>query len=215
MPRDEEGQPLKTGGIVLVAPPTVSAGEYTVGLTWGETTLTRKLIIHPDPRFQLDEASRAAQETSQVQAQQLARALALAVTATRSLRNRVDKLRKTVSGEADVPEAVRAALQSFETVFKPVEEDIIPKPFGYRLDVEASLRGGNLPMRMAFLGISISGYPGAPTETDLAQLEELTRMADAKIVRLNAILGEGVAALNAVLEENGLPPLSAPDPVKF
>lgn len=215
MPRDEEGQPLKTGGMVLVAPPMVPAGEYTVGLTLGETTLTRKLIIHPDPRFQLDEASRTAQEASQVRALRLSRKLALAVTATRRLRTRVNKLRETVSGDVDVPEVVREALRSFEEAFKPVEADILPKPFGYRLDVETALRGGNLPMRMAFLGMSISGYPGAPTETDLAQLEEITRMADEKVARLNTLLGEGAAELNAVLEEHGLPALSVPEPIKF
>jgi hypothetical protein len=188
MPRDEEGQPLKTGGMVLVAPPKVPAGEYTVSLTLGETTLTRKLTIHPDPRFQLDEASRAAQEASQVQALRLSRKLALAVTATRRLRTRVDKLRETVSGDVDVPDVVREALRSFEEAFKPVEADILPKPFGYRLDVETALRGGNLPMRMAFLGMSISGYPGTPTEA---------------------------AEINAVLEEHGLPTLSVPEPIKF
>ncbi len=127
----------------------------------------------------------------------------------------MNKLRETVSGDVDVPEVVRAALRSFEEAFKPVEADIIPKPFGYRLDVETALRGGNLPMRMAFLGISISGYPGAPTETDLVQLEEITRMADEKVARLNTLLGEGAAELNAVLEEHGLPALSVPEPIKF
>ena len=126
-----------------------------------------------------------------------------------------DKLKKTVSGQADVPEAVTAALQRFEESFLPVEAEILPKPFGYRLDVETALRGGNLPMRMAFLGISISGYPGAPTETDLVQLEEITRMADEKVARLNTLLGEGAAELNAVLEEHGLPALSVPEPIKF
>jgi photosystem II stability/assembly factor-like uncharacterized protein len=215
LPRDEEGKPMKAGGMVLVSTPTVPAGEYTVDLTVGETTLTKKVAVHNDPRYTQDEESRKAQETSQVRALMLSRKLSLAVTATRGLRTRVDKLGQTVLSGADVPEAVRAALNTFEEAFKPVEAEILPQRFGYRLDVEATLRGGNLPMRMAFLGISISGYPSAPTETDLTQLEELTRMIDEKIARLNAVLGESVASLNTVLEEQGLPLLTAPEPVKF
>jgi photosystem II stability/assembly factor-like uncharacterized protein len=215
VPRDEEGKALKTGGMVLVSPPTVPAGEYTVKLTWGETSLSRKLVVHPDPRFQQDESARASQEAAQLRAMRLSRKLSLAVTATRSLRSRLDRLAKTLTDEAGVPEAAQAALLRFGDSFKPVEADILPKPFGYRLDVETAQRGGNLPMRMAFLGISISGYPSPPTETDLLQLEELTRMADEKIARLNVILGEKAAELNAVLEEYGLPSLSVPEQVRF
>jgi hypothetical protein len=215
MPRDEEGNPLKAGGMVLVTPPTLPPGKYTVALSLGDSVRTRELEILPDPRFRLEEEALTAQEQGLVRAIQLSRKLNLAVTATRTLRNRLDKLIPTLAREGEANKDVGTALEAFEAAFVPVEAEILPKRFGYRLDVETTLRGGNLPMRMAFLGMSLSSYPGPPTETDLVQLEELTEMVAAKVTRLNALLGEGVAALNEVLEENGLPLLSAPDPVKY
>jgi hypothetical protein len=215
MPRDEEGNPLKAGGMVLVTPPTLPPGNYTVELSLGDFLQTQELDILPDPRFKHEEEALSAQEDGLVRAIRLSRKLNLAVTSTRTLRSRLDKLKPSLGLEGEVEADVKSALDAFESALIPVEAEILPKRFGYRLDVETTLRGGNLPMRMAFLGMSLSAYPSPPTETDLLQLEELTRMVDAKVARLNALLKDGVAALNAVLEDKGLPLLSAPDPVKY
>jgi photosystem II stability/assembly factor-like uncharacterized protein len=215
LPREENGQPLKGGGMLMVAPPLAAPGDYIVELALGGRTLSQKALIRPDPRFLWNPEEYADQVASQIQAIKLSRNLGLAVTATRGLRSRLDKMKKNLTAQPDIPEEVQAALKTFEDSFMPVEQEVLPQRFGYRLDVESALRGGNLAMRMAYLGMSLSTYPSAPTEVDMMQLQGLSEIVGAKVARLNALLQEDVSTLNAVLERNGLPVLQAPPAVQF
>jgi len=69
-------------------------------------------------------------------------------------------------------------------------------------------------MQLLFLGMSVSSFPSAPTETDLRQIQDLTEEIDARIGRLNEVILVDIPELNTFLEPHGLKPLKAPDEVK-
>ncbi len=214
-PRGENGESLKGSGMLLVSPPLVPPGEYNVELSLGDRTLSQKALIRPDPRYPWVPEDYAFQVASQVQALKLSRKLGLAVTAARGLRSSLEKIKKNLAAQPDIPEEVQAALKAFEGSLRPVEQEILPQRFGYRLDVESTLRGGNLAMRMAYLGLSLATFPSAPTEGDLLQLQGLSDIVATKVAALNALLQEDVSTFNAVLERNGLPLLQTSASVRF
>ena len=65
------------------------------------------------------------------------------------------------------------------------------------------------------LGMSISGFPAAPTKTDLFQLEQIKQRVEGLVGQMNRIIGEEIPALNRALEQNKIKPLKAPEEVKL
>jgi len=63
--------------------------------------------------------------------------------------------------------------------------------------------------------MSISGFPAAPTKTDIFQLEQMQRHVEAQVGQLNQIIKEDIPAFNRALEQNKIKPLKAPEEVKF
>jgi len=91
----------------------------------------------------------------------------------------------------------------------------MPKGIGYRGSMEMALRGGSLSQLVARLGASISGYPSAPTKTELSQLKELSEAVNALVSRLNEFTSVEIPELNEILEEHSLKPLKAPKKVSL
>ena len=78
-----------------------------------------------------------------------------------------------------------------------------------------ALRGGHLNVLILFLGMSISEYPSAPTETDLAQLKELTEEVNVIVDEFNEFITADIPMLNEILEKNGISPIKPPKEVKI
>jgi hypothetical protein len=63
--------------------------------------------------------------------------------------------------------------------------------------------------------MSISGFPAAPTQTELRHLEELRQQVDGLAGELNRVIREDIPALNRELERGKLNPLKAPEEVEL
>ncbi len=122
---------------------------------------------------------------------------------------------KALKEKEDTPEIVRTALKNFDEKFAKLEEEIMPKGFGYRGSMEMALRGGSLSQQVMRLGASISGYPSVPTKTELSQLKELSEAVNALASRLNEFMSVEISKLNEILEEHSLKPLKAPKKVSL
>jgi photosystem II stability/assembly factor-like uncharacterized protein len=214
VPKTKDGKTIAPIGMGFIAAPFVSPGEYTVEMTVGEQTVEKKGLVYPDPRFWMVEKDRILQSESMVEVMVLSRKMSLSVTGTRNVKNKLNKLEKTLSEKSDTKEAVRKAVERFEEKFSGLEKDILPKEFNYRGSVEMALRGGALNMLVMMLGMSISEYPSAPTETDLAQLRELTDEVNKIVDLFNEFIQTEIPRLNEILEKNGIEPLKAPKEVK-
>ena len=214
IPKTKDGKTIAPFGMGFIAAPFVPPGEYTVEMTVGEQTVEKKGLVYPDPRFWMVEKDRIVQRESMVEIMVLSRKMSLSVTGTRNVRNKLNKLNKTLSEKSDTKEAVRKAVERFEEKLSGLEEEILPKEFFYRGSMEMALRGGALNMQVMFLGMSISEYPSAPTETDLAQLRELTDEVNKLVDSFNEFIRIEILRLNEILEKNGIEPLKAPKEVK-
>ena len=91
----------------------------------------------------------------------------------------------------------------------------MPKDFGAASTRENALRGGSLNQQLLSIGSAISGYPAAPTKTELFLLEEIGGKVDAFAERINQVIRVDLPGLNRVLQENKRQPLKVPEEVKL
>ena len=215
IPKTKEGKEIKPSGFGFIAAPFVSPGEYTVEMVIGEQKFMKKGFVYPDPRFQITEKDRAARNESMVEIMALSRKMGLSVTATKNVRRQLEKLDEDLKEKEDTAEIVRTAIKKFDEKFAKIEEEIMPKGIGYRGSMEMALRGGSLSQLVMFLGFSISGYPSAPTEVDLAQLKELSEAVNVLVDKFNEFIKAEIPGLNEVLEKHGFKPLKAAKEIKL
>jgi hypothetical protein len=215
VPKTKEGKEIKPSGMGLINSPFVASGEYTVELVVGDQKLMKKGIVYPDPRFQMKEEERIVQSDKIAEVMVHSKKMGLSVTATKNIRRQLEKLDKALKEKEDTPKIVRTALKNFNEKFAKLEEEIIPKGFGYRGSMEMALRGGSLSQQLMMLGASISGYPSVPTKTELSQLKELSEAVNALASRLNEFMSVEIPKLNEILEEHSLKPLKTPKKVSL
>jgi len=215
IPKTKDGKTIAPSGMGFVAAPFVSPGEYTVEMVIGEQKTEKKGLVYPDPRFWMVEKDRVVQNESMVEVMVLSKMMNLSITAARNIRRNLDKLNKTLSEMSEVKEAVKRAVERFEQKFSDQEEKIVPKEMFYRGSMEMALRGGHLNVLILFLGMSISEYPSAPTETDLAQLKELTEEVNVIVDEFNEFIRADIPKLNETLEKNSINPIKPPKEVKI
>lgn len=215
VPRTEEGEKIASIGMGFVAAPYAPPGHYTVEIVVSEQKVERSGYVEPDPRFRMTDEDRITQTESMVKVMTLSRKMNLSVTAVRKLREELTRLGKELKEKEEAAAKVQKNIRDFELKFAALEEEIMPRGFGYRGSMETALREGPLAQQVMMLGASISSFPSAPTQTDLFQLDELTESVDAMAGRLNAFIRSEAPILNGILEANGLRPLKAPEEVKL
>jgi hypothetical protein len=214
-PRTEEGEPVKTGGLGMIAPPEVASGNYEIELSIEDEVLKQEAVVKPDPRFEINEEERALKIQKQVEAMNLSRKMGMAVTGVKSIRRQLDKLKEKKEEMESFSESAEKAIQKFEETFSPLEEDVIPKGFGYRGSLEYALRGGSINQMTLMLTMSIGGYPSEPTDTDVFMLEQLTQAVKEIVSRMNTLIEENIPELNKVLEESEVKTIRAPKKIEF
>jgi len=215
VPRTEEGEPVKTGGLGMVSPPEVVAGEYEIELNLGDEIVKENAEVKPVPGFEMGEDERILQIEKQVEAMNLSRKMGMAVTGVKSIRRQLDKLKETKEEAEAFPEEAEKAVQVFEERFSTLETDVIPKGIGYRGSLEYALRGGSISEMTLMLSLSIGGYPSKPTETDVFMLEQLVQAVKELVMRMNALIDEDIPELNKILEDNEIKTLRPPNKIDF
>jgi len=214
LPKTKEGEEIKPSPMSFVSSPYARSGEYTVELISGEKKAVQKGTALPDPRFSPSDEDRAEQVSTTVEVMLLSKKMSLAITATRNVRQELSNFYKDTEKKEGIAEAVRTSVKDFDGRFSAMEKEIMPKGFGYRGSMEDALRGGSLQQLIMTVGSSISGFPSAPTQTELSQLKELTDALNTLVAELNALIKDEIPKLNKILEANGLKPLKAPEEVK-
>jgi len=215
VPKTKEGEPIKPGGAGFIALPTAPAGKYKVVLSVGDKSFEKEAVVKADPRFQFKEEERKAQLKALTEVLTLSKKMGLSVTATKNIRRQLDKLTKDLKSKSQENQDILKAVEDFDQKFGLLEGKIVPKEIGYRGSREIALRGGPLPQQLMFLGSSLSSYPSAPTQTELAQLEELRGVVYQLVTELNNYIETEIPKLNTLLKENNLKPLRVPKKVEF
>ncbi len=76
---------------------------------------------------------------------------------------------------------------------------------GYKRPVIVALRGGTLPEQISRLQFSIMGYQGAPTETQIAQFENIKQAMQPLLDLAESLKTKDIPELNAILNELNFP----------
>jgi photosystem II stability/assembly factor-like uncharacterized protein len=215
VPKTEGGREVKPTGMGLTALPVVFPDDYTVELIVDGKTKTRTATIKPDPRFSLEKEDYKAMIRAQIDVILVSKKYSLGVTASNRIASEIRRLDKELQEKTDIPGVVDGSVKGLKEKFQLLSGKIAPKGIGYKVPSKVALRGGYLSQQLLFLGMWVSSYPAAPTETMLAAIAETQDEVNALIEMLNGFIGSEIPALNSVLETHGLKPLKAPKMVEF
>ena len=214
-PKTKDGRRIPPSGFGMVALPLVAPGEFTLQLTVDGQKFRTPAVVRPDPRLQMTDADQEDQNQALAEVLALAKKMGLSITAATNIRRQLDSLGQDLKKEEKPVEAVAAAIKTFEEKFRPLEKDVVPKDFGAASTRENALRGGSLNLQLLSVGSAISGYPAAPTKTELFLLEEIGGKVEALAERINQVIRVDLPGLNRVLQENKRQSLKVPDEVKL
>jgi photosystem II stability/assembly factor-like uncharacterized protein len=216
VPMTADGKKIAPSATGFIALPLVAPGDFTVELTVDGRKFRAPATVLADPRLTMAASDIAAQHEALAEILACSKKMGLAITAATNIRRQLDTLAQDIQKEGRSEPALDGALQSFADKFKPIEDEVVPKEFGSTLMTrELALRGGSLNQLITSLGMSIGGFPAAPTKTELFELGEIQQQVESLVGRLNQVIREDIPALNRALEQSGLKPLRAPDEVKI
>lgn len=215
VPKSKEGNKVTPPATGFIPLPLVEPGEFTVELNVDGQKFSSTALVLADPRFQVSPQEIEEQHEALAEVLILSKKIGLSITAATNVRRQVESLADDLKKEEQKSDALDLALKSFDEKFHPLEEGIVPKELTAQRTREDALRGGSLNQMLLTLGTSIADYPSAPTKTDLAQLEDISRKVDDLVEMLNRLIREDLPALNKALEESGRKPLKAPAEVKI
>jgi len=216
VPRTKEGKRITPPATGFVALPLVAPGQFTVELNVDGQVFRTAAVVQADPRIVMTEADRRAQYEALAEILALSKKMGLAITAAANIRRQLDTLAQDLQKAGPIAPALEASVEAFSDKFKAVEEKVVPKDFASTsMTREMALRGGPLNLQILQLGMSISGYPAAPTKTELFQIAQLNQTVESLVEQVNRLIAEDIPDLNTVLEENKMKPLKAPEKVQL
>jgi hypothetical protein len=189
--------------------PRVPPGRYTARLRLGDAVEEASLEVRQDPR---SEVPRAALLERFDLARDVSRALGKAhetIRRLRSLEAQADawerRLDETRASERARPllERLRERLGALETRLTQPKASALQDILNYPPGLDAQL---------LFLQGVIEGHAGAPTEGARKRFAALLGELDGAREDLAAVVGDEVSALNALIDEAGLPPIGDASP---
>lgn len=182
--------------------PIAAPGSYQVRLTAGDYKETRKFTVKIDPRLtgvtaadlqaQFDLAMKIRDKTSEAN-----EAVALIRDVTKQAREQSDKAKD---------KQITAAVEALSKKLSEVEEEI------YQVRNRSNQDPLNFPIklnnRIASLRRSVETGDARPTNGAHQVFKELSAELDVQIEKLNRVIKADLVALNQLLKEKGLEPIS-------
>ncbi len=171
---EKDGKKITPPSAVGVLFPLASPGEYTVTLEVDGLKSQAKTAVAPDPRLALKEDDRNLRNDTVARTMIVTQKMALAVTASRNLRDQIPKLDEGLKKAATPSDSLAKAAKAFTEKAGALADEVIPKELLSLNSRELSLRGGSINQILMSLGNSLAGYPGPPT-LSLIHISEPTR----------------------------------------
>lgn len=196
----------------------VDPGNYTVKVKLGEKEVSKSLTLGEDPRVNMTADDRAKRREA---LRQITPALIQATTAAATITTVRATLNTTIEGwkrpgAPSVPDNVRKAA---EDLLKRID-DVYPT-WGTPPSEQATLgnagppeveRPPALPQRVQQLVFGIEGYSAAPTENDMAQIQNLTQRVKEASEVVRKFATDDLPALNKMMAAAGIPYINLPIP---
>lgn len=182
--------------------PFVLPGEYKVTLVVAGAEMAKGLKVEGDPRIDVSLSERKAQHDALMRLYKLTPLLGQAQrtldTLQKQFREAEGTLKKVPGAPATLTEALKNALKDVEDIRK----ELVGDPSAGFMGMMYTVRG-----RLLFVGRSISGYTGAPSERQLKDIAVNEEKLMALVERINRIIDEAIPRLNKLMNENDIPHL--------
>lgn len=182
--------------------PFVLPGEYMVKLAVDGIEMAKTLRVEGDPRIDVSLAERKAQHDALMRLYRLTPVLTQIQSTLDALQKQFQEaegmVKKTPGAPASLQEAIKAGLKEIEGIRREFAGD----PSAGFQAMMTSVRG-----RLLFVGRSISGYTGAPSERQIKEITVNEQKLMAIVDRINKMIDEDMPRLNKLMHESNIPHL--------
>lgn len=197
------------GRIFRASGPFVLPGEYQVVLKIGDREMAKTVRIDGDPRIEVTFDDRKKQHETLLRIHSQFPLVSAVQRSAGKIDKEIGDLKRALKKVADVPAAINERATAIENEAADVRKILLgDQSLGWR-GRAYSVRG-----RLAMLSQSISGFTGAPSETQLLLLERVSAELDDLVQRINTIIEKEIPELNRLLNENNVPRLFLGEPIK-
>ena len=212
---EKDGVKTIPAAAAMYGMPSAPPGEYTLTLSVDGRDIQTKAVVEPDPRLTVPGEAFSAQVETIGRTSVQASRLAGAVTAIRSLRDQLPKIKEAVDKAGESAAGLIPVLADFKAEIDVLAEEILPKDYIGLGSREQLLRGGMPFQKLTSLSMELANSAEPPTAVELRQISELEQIAGDQVGRLNDLLRTAIPPLNESLKKAGLTvTLRAPAEIK-
>ena len=190
--------------------PYVLPGEYRVKLVAAGAETAKALKVEGDPRIDVSLSERKAQHDALMRLYKLTPLLSQAQRALDTLRKQFREAEGTLKEVPGAPAMLTEALKSALKEVEDIRKELVGDPSAGFMGMMSTVRG-----RLLFVGRSISGYTGAPSERQLKEIAVNEEKLMALVERINKIIDEAIPRLNKLMNENNIPHLPPVPKIKL
>ena len=190
--------------------PFVLPGEYQVAMKLGENELTETVKVEGDARIDISFKDRKAQHDVLFKIYKIYGPLNASNNALNNLQKEINSIKKNLKKVKDVPEAVDEKIESISKKLKDIRLELLGDPNAGWRGMQSAVRG-----RLMMLFGSIGGYTGAPSESQVNDVDKQIEAFESLVGQVNAVIETDFPELNKLLNENNIPRLFAGEKIKL
>ncbi len=190
--------------------PFVLPGEYQLVMKLGENELTETVKVEGDGRVDISFKDRKAQHDVLFKIYKIYGPLNASNKALTSLQKEINAIKKNLKKVKDVPEAVDKKIESISKRLKDISLELLGDPSAGWRGMRSAVRG-----RLMMLFGSIGGYTGAPSESQVNDVDKQIEAFESLVGQVNAVIETDFPELNKLLNENNIPRLFAGEKIKL
>lgn len=211
----QEGQ--GGGGGFFGAPrgPRVQPGTYTVKIAAGDKNATGNLSVQEDPRIQIVEGDRGKLNSAIEKVYLLQKSADAARRTMQSLKTQITSLQNSLKDNPEISKPINDSIQKLSDNLTTIQKKLVSAPDSTG-SAGPPLPDEPRPLSNQITGIAfgLDSYTAAPTEDEVARIEDLSRQLKDFLAELNKFIAEDVANLNKQLRDSGLQFLNPGKPVE-
>jgi len=181
--------------------PRVPPGSYRIELRAGDQVESSNLEVLPDPNVRLTDSDYEEQYRLLLRVRDHQREVNRALRITRLLRDTLGVWRK----RTDVGEELQAHVETLSNELSRMESTLTQP--GWRGEMDEMEMAAGLDGRLFTLQQALDRSDAAPTQQARQMAEALFGRSEAAVAELDLIVKEQLAALNAAITKEALPPI--------
>ncbi len=192
--------------------PLVDPGRFIVKISDGKEEATGTIEVQDDPRITVTPAARAARHDAIMKLYELGKTASADRTTITGLKSSLaaamDAWKK--SGAPKIPENIQKAAEALSKQVDELHAKFVPPEQGMgNAGPPLTYTPPPLPRRVGDLMSSIEDYTAAPTSQQITELATIAQLVPAAHASLRKLVDEDLANLNKMMNEAGIPHISA------